>query len=68
MISSKCEGRRWHVVLALEEGDPEVETRNGGAGGIDMRIVNVLADCGRHLPPNGASVRTGLSYSIVQVG
>ncbi|MFJ9442373.1 RNA-guided endonuclease InsQ/TnpB family protein [Kitasatospora sp. NPDC101235] len=45
-VSVKREGRRWYVVLTVEQATPEPLPATGSAVGIDMGIANFLADSG----------------------
>jgi putative transposase len=51
-VSVKREGRRWYVVLTAEQAPPEPLPKTGSVVGIDMGIVNFLADSGGEFVPN----------------
>ncbi|MFD9124989.1 RNA-guided endonuclease InsQ/TnpB family protein [Kitasatospora sp. NPDC059571] len=43
-VSVKREGKRWYVVLTVEQGEPEPLPATGSVVGIDMGIADFLAD------------------------
>ncbi|MFI9365012.1 RNA-guided endonuclease InsQ/TnpB family protein [Kitasatospora sp. NPDC053057] len=51
-ISVKREGRRWYVILTADQAQPEPLQPTGSAVGIDMGIVNFLADSNGEFVPN----------------
>ncbi|MFM9698341.1 RNA-guided endonuclease InsQ/TnpB family protein [Streptomyces europaeiscabiei] len=51
-VSVKREGRRWFVVLSVEQDQPEPLPATGSVVGIDLGIVNFLADSGGDFVPN----------------
>lgn len=51
-ISVKREGKRWYVVLAVEQAVPEPLPKTGSAVGIDLGIANFLADSQGNFVPN----------------
>ncbi|WP_329436820.1 transposase [Streptomyces sp. NBC_01280] len=51
-ISVKREGRRWFVILTVEQPRPEPLPTTGSRVGIDMGIANFLADSGGEFVPN----------------
>ncbi|MCY0933490.1 RNA-guided endonuclease InsQ/TnpB family protein [Streptomyces sp. H34-S4] len=51
-VSVKREGRKWFVVLTAEQEQPEPLPATGGVVGIDMGIVNFLADSNGGSVPN----------------
>ncbi|WP_338687062.1 transposase [Streptomyces acidiscabies] len=51
-VSVKREGRKWFVVLTAEREQPEPLPNTGSVVGIDMGIVNFLADSNGAFVPN----------------
>jgi putative transposase len=51
-VSVKREGRKWFVVLTVEQDRPEPLPATGSAVGIDLGIANFLADSGGAFVPN----------------
>ncbi|MFE7953810.1 RNA-guided endonuclease InsQ/TnpB family protein [Streptomyces sp. NPDC057426] len=51
-VSVKREGRKWFVVLTAEQETPEPLPATGSVAGIDLGIVNFLADSGGGFVPN----------------
>ncbi len=51
-VSVKREGRKWFVVLAAEQEQPEPLPNTGSVVGIDMGIANFLADSNGEFVPN----------------
>lgn len=51
-VSVKREGRRWFVVLTAEQDQPEPLPATGSVVGIDLGIVNFLADSDGGFVPN----------------
>ncbi|MDX2524600.1 RNA-guided endonuclease InsQ/TnpB family protein [Streptomyces europaeiscabiei] len=51
-VSVKREGRRWFVVLSVEQDQPEPLPATGSVVGIDLGIVNFLADSDGDFVPN----------------
>ncbi|RGD56551.1 transposase [Kitasatospora xanthocidica] len=51
-VSVKREGRRWFVVLTVEQTTPEPLPKTGSMVGVDMGIANFLADSNDGFVPN----------------
>ncbi|WP_031072878.1 RNA-guided endonuclease InsQ/TnpB family protein [Streptomyces sp. NRRL WC-3742] len=51
-VSVKREGRRWYVLLTVEQERPEPLPATGSVVGIDLGIANFLADSGGGFIPN----------------
>lgn len=51
-VSVKREGRKWFVVLTVEQAQPEPLPATGSAAGIDLGIANFLADSNGNFVPN----------------
>lgn len=51
-VSVKREGRKWFVVLTVEQAQPEPLPATGSVVGIDMGIANFLADSNGGFVPN----------------
>ncbi|MET7981734.1 transposase [Streptomyces sp. NPDC005281] len=51
-VSVKREGRRWFVVLTVEQEQPQPLASTGSTVGIDLGIANFLADSGGAFVPN----------------
>uniref|UniRef100_A0AAU3HP41 Transposase n=2 Tax=unclassified Streptomyces TaxID=2593676 RepID=A0AAU3HP41_9ACTN len=51
-VSVKREGRKWFVVLGVEQDQPEPLPATGSVVGIDLGIANFLADSGGAFVPN----------------
>ncbi|MGW3819953.1 RNA-guided endonuclease InsQ/TnpB family protein, partial [Streptomyces sp. NPDC005046] len=51
-VSVKREGRKWFVVLTVEQDQPEPLPGTGSVVGIDLGIANFLADSGGAFVPN----------------
>ncbi|MFE7638621.1 RNA-guided endonuclease InsQ/TnpB family protein [Kitasatospora sp. NPDC001119] len=51
-VSVKREGRRWFVVLTVEQTTPEPLPKTGSMVGVDMGIANFLADSNGGFVPN----------------
>ena len=50
-VSVKREGRRWYVVLTVEQSQPDPLPPTGSVVGIDMGVANFLADSGGEFVP-----------------
>jgi putative transposase len=57
-VSVKREGRKWFVVLTVEQEQPEPLPETGSVVGIDLGIANFLADSGGNFVPNPRHGRT----------
>ncbi|QYX80416.1 RNA-guided endonuclease InsQ/TnpB family protein [Streptomyces akebiae] len=51
-VSVKREGRKWFVVLSVEQDQPEPLPATGSMAGIDLGIANFLADSNGAFVPN----------------
>jgi putative transposase len=51
-VSVKREGRKWFVVLSVEQNQPEPLPATGSAVGIDLGIANFLADSNGEFVPS----------------
>ncbi|MGC4987666.1 transposase, partial [Streptomyces sp. DT193] len=51
-VSVKREGRKWFVVLGVEQDRPEPLPATGSVVGIDLGIANFLADSTGAFVPN----------------
>ncbi|MCF1512550.1 RNA-guided endonuclease InsQ/TnpB family protein [Streptomyces glomeratus] len=58
-VSVKREGNRWYVILTAEQAAPEPLPATGSVAGIDMGIVNFLADSNGGFVPNPRHGRRG---------
>ncbi|WP_316528155.1 RNA-guided endonuclease InsQ/TnpB family protein [Kitasatospora brasiliensis] len=51
-IAVKREGRKWFVVLTVEQATPEPLPKTGSMAGIDLGVANFLADSNGQFVPN----------------